>query len=442
MDARTDAPPPAIQAAMDALLISHGAYIPVELLITLGRLRYADYEAWRCGELPTLQRALAGNAGRVLSLLESAARWAGRLGLEPEPQTYFGWGANAAARLAFLESEWQGSEPLFATHYVRAAPAHTEAAQFDLFLDSGATAALADLRAALRARDAAGAARALEALAVREPAHRLRPAAERLTDALARLAAPVPAGAAEAELRAIEQSLLPAAREVLGPDARDLLAPFWQRLAAALAEAPFDADRPRLHASYAYARALDWRRARAAVEAVPGYDEEPALLERLAEARRRESDRNGAVAVWCMLCWRAPAAANECLGSADLPDAAVRRAWRRFLDIDVEPEPEASFFPAYLLLAEPGLARSLPDELGYARPPASIAEPGPAAFAAMRALLQSDETAARRALHGAAPWLLGEYLRVRAAGQWSGRGPAALPTTPSSPTRSASCTAR
>src|SRR5690606_9232533 len=147
------APPRAVQAAMDELLITHGAYIPVELLIALGRLSYADYDDWRCGERPSLQSALAGNPRRVLELLESAAQWAVRLGLHPEPCEYFGWGANAGTRLTFLDDEHGASEALLATHYVRRKAEAAEGDQFDLFLDGGSTAALADLRAALRGRE-------------------------------------------------------------------------------------------------------------------------------------------------------------------------------------------------------------------------------------------------------------------------------------------------
>jgi hypothetical protein len=403
------APPPrAVQAAMDALLIAHGAYIPVELLLALGRVRYADYEAWRCGQLASLQSALAGNPRRVLELLESAAAWAERLGLHPEPQDYFGWAANARARLRFLDPESQASEPLLATHFVHRRAEAAEGEQFDLFFDSGATAALADLRTALRARDGDGARRALDALVAREPAHRLRPSAERLIDALAHLPTPLHRAAAEAELRAIEQSLLPAARDVLGADARDLLVPFWRRLAAPLVDAPFDAERPHLHASHAYASALDWPAVIGAIAATPGHESEPALLARLAEARRRDGDRNGAIAGWCRLCWRAPDVAAERLDAADLPDATVRGAWLAFLELDAEPG--AEFFPAYLLLAERGLARVLPVELGDGDGACERA------FRAMRRLLGGDDTDARRAVRAAAPWLLDTYLE-RPAGR-------------------------
>lgn len=404
------APPRAVQAAMDDLLCRHGAYIPVELLLALGRLRYTDYEAWRCGERPSLQSALAGNPRRVLALLEAAAQWAGQLGLQPEPRDYFGWGAYARHRLAFLEPEWQRAEPLLATHYIRAGPA-ANGGQFDLFFDSGTTAILQALRACLRARDPAGAEQALTELIAAEPGHQLRPAAEQLTDALAHLSTPLPAETADAGLRALEENLVPAARDLFGTQARDALAPFWQRLAHALEGRAFEPTRPALHASHAWTGCLDWPRAIAAIEAVPDHAAHPALLARLANARHHHGDRHGAIAAWCTLCWRAPDAARAELDAPELPDPAVRQARLAFRDLDLESPPEDSFFPAWLLLTEPGLAWALRTDLTEEEREG----PPETAFDAVRRLLRQDGTDARKALRRAAPWLLDAYLDVHAA---------------------------
>lgn len=408
MSAHAPTPSPAIQAAMDRVLTTHGAYIPLELLMTLGRLRYTEYEAWRCGERASLQSALAGNPRRIVAQLEEAAAWAGRLGLVAAPQTYFGWGRHAHRRLVFFDAELRASEPVLTTHYVRPAADDATAVQFDLFLDSGPTAVLQDLRTALLARDPRAAERALAALVASDPGHRQRPAAERLTDALAHLSTPLSPPAAEAELRAVEEGLLPAARDLLGANARDLLAPFWQRLAAALDGVPFDPERPALHASYAHARCLDWSRAIAAIEAEPGHAAQPVLLARLAEARRHDGDRQGAIAAWCRLCWRAPEIAGSCLDDPELPDPGVHRSWLAYLDLDADAQAGPEYFPAYLLLAEPGLARALAVEL------ADDDSRGENAFRALHRLRHEDTTADRKALREAAPWLLEAYLQARA----------------------------
>ncbi len=279
--------------------------------------------------------------------------------------------------------------------------------QLDLFLDSGATTALLDLRTALCARDPEAAGRALAALAAHAPEHSLRPAAERLTEAVAHLSVPLSPADAETQLETLEQVLSPAARDVLGPQAHDLLTPCWQRLAAALAYAASDPARPALHASHAYARCLDWRRAAAAIEAVPDHAAQPALLARLAEAHGRDGDRHAAIAAWCMLCWRFPASAERTMDDPKLVDVKLREAWIEFCELDLDPPPEVSLFPARLLLTEPYLAHALAPGL------AAGDSVGENAFGTVRELLRRDTTDSRRDVHTAAPWLLKAYLALR-----------------------------
>lgn len=397
-----------IRAAVDSVVTTHGAYIPVELLLTMGQLRYTDYEAWRRGGQSSLQSVLACEARQTVDLLKEAARWARALGLEPDVQAYFGWGGLARQRLVFFNDGPHEADTLLATHYVR--PGELAAGdQLDLFLDSGATVALQDLRAALRARDTEVAEQRLATLDANAPGHPLRPAARRLIDALASVAEPVSQKHAAAELAAIEQDLLPAARDLLGSQARDLMAFFWRRLAAALPEAVFVPDRPALHASYAYIRCLDWRRAIAAIETVPDYASHPRLVARLARARYHEGDHHAAIAAWCALCWLCASTAEAALD--DLPQGAarLREAWAGFRDLDLDPAPETALFPARLLLAEPGLARALPSGL------AAGGSTPEQAFRAVRQLLVEDCIETRAAVRDAAPWLLVEYLGLRAS---------------------------
>jgi hypothetical protein len=399
------APARDIQTSLDRVLTTHGAYVPVELLLTLGRLRYTDYEAWRSGACPTLQSVLVGDARHAVALLNEAADWAETPGLLPERQVYFGWGEIAGQRLAFCDDGWSDADAVLATHYVRPAVSD-DGSQLDIFLDSGPVAALQDLRAALCARDPRGAERSLANLASKAPGHRLLPAAARLTDMLADLAASLLPEATESELHTLEHILLPTAQEVLGSDARDLLAAFWRRLADALAGVPFDPERPALHASYAYSRCPDWRRAVAAVEAVPNHPAEPALLARLAVARRRAGNRNGAIEALCLLCWHFPTAAETLLDDAEIPEVTLHQAWIEFRDIDLDPPPETCLFPAWYLLTEPGLAHTLASDRGTGD------NGGESAFRAVRRLLDHDCIEARKAVRAAEPWLLEAYLQL------------------------------
>lgn len=392
-----------LRAAMDRLLITHGAYIPVELLLDLGWLRWSDYEAWRQGELASIERALGVDVRDVSRLLRDAADWASTLGLAPERQAYFGWATHSQRQIAFGETLTTATEALLATHYLPP-QAVSEGAQLDIFMHSGKIAALEAMRVALRSQDPAAARQSLHDLAATAPEHRLLPAASQLTAVLAELPGWLPPDAAEHHLAFLEQVVEPAARELLGADARPLLAACWRRLAKGLSGVPFDPERPSLHASYAYLRCHDYRDAMITVLETPAYAAQPAFLARLAEARRRDGDRKGAIETWCVLCWHFPAAAITVLDNPAIPDSRLRGVWLEFRELDLDPPAETVLFPARLLLAEPGLARALPHELG------SGDSVGEQAFCKVRSLLREDGIEARKSVRAVAPWLLECYL--------------------------------
>ena len=399
-----------IHGAVDRLLMEQGEYVPVELLLHLGRLPYARYEAWRHGEeAGYLEDALADSAESVAWVLAVAAAWAEGLGLLAAEETYRGWGTHADATLRLARSP--DLERPLRTHY-RRAPAPTP--QLDLFLDGGSTTALNDLIEALVARNPELAEQRLSVLVARHPDHRHRRAAEGLCDALARLQDPRPPDPA-AEVTFLETRLEPLARTLLGRRARDFLAPFWRRAAEALEGQPFDPERDRVHASWAFARCLDWQAVCDSLQGVYEEDSPPLLVGRLAEALHRLGRRPDAIARWCRLCWQAPEHAARVLDDPTFPDPRVKQAWDAWLDQDVDPDPSPEWFPAWLLLQEPGLARALGDDtagstLGPQR-----------AFAILRQLLRREavpgeedlQVDARRALQQLHPGLLQLYLRRR-----------------------------
>src|SRR5690606_34336339 len=98
-----------------------------------------------------------------------------------------------------------------------------------------------------------------------------------------------------------------------------------------------------------------------------------------------------------------------CLEKGSMGDFKVSQAWLAFVELDAEPD--MTFFPAYQLLAERGLVRSLPQALAGGEG-MSVGEQ---AFRAVRALLSADSAETRRAVRAAAPWLLDAYHEVREA---------------------------
>jgi len=422
-DPQPQAPPSVdprkLHAGVDRVLLSHGEYVPVELLIDQGRLEYSDYEAWRCGKLRTLAEALLGSQRRVTRILTAAAHWARRLGLEPASGEYRSWGAGGTRDLQLAADPKLAD--LLATHYRRRA----REAQRDLFLDSTESVLLHDLLDALAERGAARARAALAALTEIRPDHTASVDAECLVDALAYLDADIPRPPPEIELRRLRDHLRPAAERLLGSRARDFMAPFWRRLADRLEGAEFDPARPEQHASWVRAQCLDWHGVRAAILDSRDFDAEPLLLIRLAEAELRLGERTQAIMRIGLLCWRFAAQGDAALQADAFPDTGVRRAWEVFQDLDLEPPLDAAWFPAVLLLVEPGLARV------WDRAPPDEGAPASRAFRALQALVtipvDAGELATldqRRALQDSHPGFLRLYVdRLRDRR----RAPAAAP---------------
>ena len=256
-----------VQAAVQQLVMEHGEYAPLELLLATNRLAYEDYRAWREGRLETLDAVLADGTAETRMWLDGARSWADALGLACEPAVHHGWEENAGTVLA--ASADAALNALLSTRY-----RHTqEHDQLDLFLDSAQTAAVKALLDALAARDAGQARKALERLVRIDRDHGQRFHASRLISALE---APAPEGPERGveQLERMEREWVPAASALLGARRRDFLAPLWREIARALDPVPFDPSNPGRHASRAYREGLDWGRVRRSVLAVPGHESE------------------------------------------------------------------------------------------------------------------------------------------------------------------------
>ncbi len=369
-----------IHAAVERLIASQGEYRPLELLLALGRLSYTHYDAWRAGGMGWLEEGLVGLPGRNIQILRAAAEWAEMLGLTPREEAYC-TGSGTVRELRLFRDP--AIDRLARTHYHR----QNCAPQLDLFFDSGVTGALNDLCAALVARDEGEAERQLSLLSEADPGHRLLVAAETLVDALGHLGRPVDDPAEE--LAATEGRLVSRAEELLGSRARDYLAPFWGRLAAALPPERFDPAQERLHPSWIAAQYMDWAAVAAAVEAVPDYSRQPILLARLAEARLLSGDHAPGLAAACRLCWCAPDQAEAWIDHT--VDDTLANAWERFWDL--EADLSMAWFPAWLLIAEPGLGHHLPERLGEEH-----GDPGRAFAVVHRLQRQGDSMELRAAL--------------------------------------------
>jgi hypothetical protein len=359
----------ALQTQVDTQILEQGAFAPLEFLIDSGRLIHADYEDWRRRQIDSLDDVLMGSKDKIRAQLEAAISYARSIGLVEQPQTFHAWVSNSSDEALRISSDPTLAK-LIAGRYV---PAQS-APQMDLFFDNPVVALTNGIVRSLSARNLAETQRQLDRLYAQAPNHIDLAAFDRLLEALGHLDRPVADARRELEFLA---DITPAAKRLLGWEARDVLSPLWHQLAAALGARPFSAAEPNLHRSFALLQALDWSAAGEAVKNEPQWWSHPPLCLRLATSSFYQQRRSDALTAWFHLCWRVPREAADALDNPRQPDTGIKSLWQRFVDGDEEGVADgldaaltAADFPAWLLLRDPGLNLQLAVDLPTGTTPA------------------------------------------------------------------------
>ena len=275
--------------------------------------------------------------------------------------------------------------------------------QFDLFLHSDDVIAENDLREAIRAGNADEAQRKLNELRMREPDHQALAPASVMIDAL-RTAHPQDSNAALVCLDRLEREWTLAAKTLFGADDKALLAPLWRVTGQALESMAFDSGHPDRHASRAYRECRDWSSVLRVTQAEPGFDNQPVLLERTAEALWQTGQTAQAIERWFTMCWSAPEYSERLIENEQIFAPLLLEHWNEAMNTEMEPALTMEWYPAWVMLHEPGLARSIKSR---------GADTGPErAFDLVRELLMSDDEqlALRRELKDIHPGLFDYFL--------------------------------
>jgi hypothetical protein len=249
--------------------------------------------------------------------------------------------------------------------------------QLDLFIDGRDAILVHEIVIALMRRDGERAAAGLRRLGQEHPRHPDLPALTVLVEALP---SPGPAAATHATLaqriEETERRLVPAARRLLGTGADAFLRPTWQALAAAAAGLSFAPAHPRAHRAWLCQQYGEWTEVRTAVENEPGWADTPLLRYWMGVAQHHLGAPELAIRLWLPLCWIDPDLFATC--APTLPNSTLHAAWVAFEDAAPFEEtvaasaPAPAWFPAWLVLRHPGLARlfeagDIPDADGAAR---------------------------------------------------------------------------
>lgn len=93
----------------------------VQTLMDMQILKKEDYERWRNGQMPYLEKVCSINLKKLAFILDEMKRYAGKNNLKPSFTFYKQWGRKnkQAVKLRFTKTGNEYMEKLYATHYVK-----------------------------------------------------------------------------------------------------------------------------------------------------------------------------------------------------------------------------------------------------------------------------------------------------------------------------------
>ena len=111
----------AFSSSMYHQMKDKGYATAVDTLMDMHILSKQDYESWRNGRVPYLEKVCNINLKKLDSVLKEMRRYADRNGLKPSFTCYKQWGRKntPTIKLRFSKTGNEYMEKLYATHYVR-----------------------------------------------------------------------------------------------------------------------------------------------------------------------------------------------------------------------------------------------------------------------------------------------------------------------------------
>ena len=113
-----------VHSAMYKLIKENGVASPVEVLIAVGVLSKENYEKWRYGKIPYLERVCEINLNKLSAINHEIRVFARKNNLKPSWTYYKTWGQNKKnntenpIKLRFSKSGDENIECHYATHYI------------------------------------------------------------------------------------------------------------------------------------------------------------------------------------------------------------------------------------------------------------------------------------------------------------------------------------
>lgn len=386
-------------SSIEYFMSLQGNFCLVDWLLKENYLVYSQYEDWRYGKESFLDDGLDVGVKEVDVLIHDAQRLCEQLGLSTQEQDYYPWREGEKELLRI--SKRKPVHVAFSQQWMRP----QDLPQMDLFMDNSGVIAENDILAQLSARQFDQSQQHLERLTELNPNHeKLGKYQDLINYGHHMSSSTVSDSDLVVELAALENEVLPLAREMMKHNARDYLAFAWRRLSECMVGKAFDAQKPELHISYALMQIPDWNAVLDCLKKDHSLQSSPELLRRLAVCYESLKLENESIVMWCLLM---ELDGEYCEKSIERKDSPVMWSlWQDFWDIN--DGGLKSFFPAFVFASRPGLVHLL-DKL----PPLQVASNLAVIEAIQARLSGSDEISARKKMQDISPGLLRLYLNAK-----------------------------
>jgi len=107
---------PRVVRAVARILVRSDVVAPVDVLIEMGNLSKKNLEAWRCGQVPYLERVFEGSLSKASRILRIIGFHVHDLSMVPSQATYRATSAKHAV-LQFSKSGTKAIEDAYSRHY-------------------------------------------------------------------------------------------------------------------------------------------------------------------------------------------------------------------------------------------------------------------------------------------------------------------------------------
>jgi len=109
---------PRLEKAVAAILATGKVVAPVEVLMRMSILSRENFEQWRRGRVPYLEKVVSGNLTRLSRLLRILQWHAHDINLVPRNTVYDRWGKGPKTPLRFSKTGDRNVEEAYSRHFV------------------------------------------------------------------------------------------------------------------------------------------------------------------------------------------------------------------------------------------------------------------------------------------------------------------------------------